>query len=274
LKGEERIGEDLASIQEALKKRGCAHFLMPEQIKWISYFQIHRRMVHKMRIGNCFLAGDAAHIHSPAGGQGMNTSIQDAFNLAWKLSLVAKDMARDQLLDSYEKERLPVAKKVLDGTTRFTQLLGFVQNRGFFSPFFLLLFFIKTFFRRRVVRSLAELSFVYKKSFYIHEPIRDLFWGGPKSGERAPNVHLENGKDFFWYLNSLSPILLLFEENPVLKGEGFEILVINDSNLKKAYKGNKKSVYFIRPDGVIGYRSRCLKVGEVKSYLLKIFNNL
>jgi 3-(3-hydroxy-phenyl)propionate hydroxylase len=77
---------------------------------------VHHCMVNSLRQGNVFLAGDAAHIHSPAGGQGMNTGIQDAFNLGAKLIQVIRNGAGPGLLDRYEEERLPVARKVLRGT--------------------------------------------------------------------------------------------------------------------------------------------------------------
>jgi 2-polyprenyl-6-methoxyphenol hydroxylase-like FAD-dependent oxidoreductase len=75
---------------------------------WLVYFEVHHGQVPRYRFGRAFLAGDAAHIHSPAGGQGMNTGIQDAVNLAWKLALVATGRAGATLLDSYDAERYPV----------------------------------------------------------------------------------------------------------------------------------------------------------------------
>jgi 2-polyprenyl-6-methoxyphenol hydroxylase-like FAD-dependent oxidoreductase len=88
---------------------------------WSVAFRIHHRHVEKLRERRAFLAGDAAHIHSPVGGQGMNTGIQDAFNLAWKLALVARGRARAELLDSYEPERLPVIRALIEGTDRATR---------------------------------------------------------------------------------------------------------------------------------------------------------
>ncbi len=85
---------------------------------WISAFRVHRRMVPTFRVRRAFLAGDAAHIHSPAGAQGMNLGVQDAHNLAWKLALVVQGAAAnaDRLLDSYDAERRPVARATLGGT--------------------------------------------------------------------------------------------------------------------------------------------------------------
>jgi 2-polyprenyl-6-methoxyphenol hydroxylase-like FAD-dependent oxidoreductase len=88
---------------------------------WLTSFEIHHARVRAYRWGRVFLAGDAAHIHSPAGGQGMNTGMQDAFNLAWKLAAVVEGDAGDTLLDSYEAERLPVADGVITFTNRLTK---------------------------------------------------------------------------------------------------------------------------------------------------------
>jgi 2-polyprenyl-6-methoxyphenol hydroxylase-like FAD-dependent oxidoreductase len=88
---------------------------------WLTSFEVHHARVPAYRWGRAFLAGDAAHIHSPAGGQGMNTGMQDAFNLAWKLAAVVNGGAGDTLLDSYQAERLPVAQNVITFTDRLTR---------------------------------------------------------------------------------------------------------------------------------------------------------
>jgi len=89
---------------------------------WLERFRIHRRRVPNYRSGRIFLAGDAAHIHSPAGGQGMNTGIQDAYNLAWKLALVVAGGAPESILDSYQDERHAVSTMVLRNTDRMTKV--------------------------------------------------------------------------------------------------------------------------------------------------------
>ena len=90
---------------------------------WFSTYRIHHRKAARFRDRRCFLLGDAAHIHSPVGAQGMNTGLQDAWNLGWKLGLVAKGYAHADLLDSYEKERLPVAERLLSTTDRGFRLI-------------------------------------------------------------------------------------------------------------------------------------------------------
>src|SRR4029077_5208095 len=87
-------------------------------VHWFSTYKVHVRHVERFSSGRCFLAGDAAHIHTPAGGQGMNTGIQDAYNLAWKLALVLKGSAKPRLLESYNEERLPNARRLLQTTDR------------------------------------------------------------------------------------------------------------------------------------------------------------
>ena len=90
---------------------------------WITSFRIHHRHANRLRDRRAFIAGDAGHIHSPAGGQGMNTGIQDAANLAWKLALVVRGKARPIVLDSYEAERLPIARELIAGTDAATRQL-------------------------------------------------------------------------------------------------------------------------------------------------------
>lgn len=104
---------------------------VPAQVgaaRWLTVFEIHHAQVPQYRVGRAFLAGDAAHVHSPAGGQGMNTGMQDAFNLGWKLAAVVAGDADPALLDSYQTERHPVAARVIEQTTRITNL-GTMDNR-------------------------------------------------------------------------------------------------------------------------------------------------
>ncbi|MEU7555709.1 FAD-dependent oxidoreductase [Streptomyces sp. NPDC044571] len=98
--------------------------------EWSSVLAFRRRMATRMRVGRCFLVGDAAHVHSPAAGQGVNTGIQEAYNLAWKLAMVERGSAGRALLDTYEAERLPVCRALLGSQT--THLLG--QLAGLVLP--------------------------------------------------------------------------------------------------------------------------------------------
>ena len=113
----ERPGPTLAQLQEVADR------LVPgkpplTQLRWSSIFRISMRLAERYRQGNVFIVGDACHIHPPTGGQGMNTGIHDACNLAWKLALVARGEAGATLLDSYEQERQPIALGVIEDTVQ------------------------------------------------------------------------------------------------------------------------------------------------------------
>ncbi len=111
----------LEQVQALVDRRGPAGSHLFDPI-WLAGFRINGRKVASYRHGRVFLAGDAAHIHSPAGGQGMNTGMQDAVNLAWKLALVERGSCRDSLLDSYSPERSYVGDQVLKGAERLTSV--------------------------------------------------------------------------------------------------------------------------------------------------------
>src|SRR5262249_14718643 len=115
-----RADPTVEEINAMLKQRATPGVTFSNPI-WLSAFRINERKVKDYRKGRVFLAGDAAHIHSQAGGQGMNTGMQDAFNLAWKLALVIEGSARPSLLDSYSPERSAVGDRVLKNAGRLTE---------------------------------------------------------------------------------------------------------------------------------------------------------
>jgi 4,5-epoxidase len=148
-----------------------------EEVEWESTFRIHRRQAATYRRGNVLLAGDAAHIHSPLGGQGMNTGLGDADNLAWKLALVVQGRASEELLDTYEAERRPVGARVLASTTPATRLAmgpGVVTRT----------------IRDRVLWPLLGLPFVQRRLVRFTSQL-DVKYSGPlasgrRGGERVP----------------------------------------------------------------------------------------
>ncbi|KAJ6524056.1 FAD binding domain-containing protein [Mycena sp. CBHHK59/15] len=105
---------DLAGTQELFNSIAKRDDLKFTDVRWVTEWKANIRMTDKFSVGRVFLAGDVAHCHSPAGGQGTNTAMQDAFNLAWKISLVAKGKASPDLLKSYEAERMPVVAEMLN----------------------------------------------------------------------------------------------------------------------------------------------------------------
>ena len=190
---------------------------------WASSFHIHRRVVDRFRVGNCLVAGDAAHIHSPAGGQGMNTGIQEACNLAWKIGLIHAGVARnpDELLDSFGAERRPIALDVLRGTDLVTRavllrnpILESLRNSltSFMSEF--------DFVRQRVSVGISELGVNYRKSPIVAEDRPGTFsfrdFPGPRAGDRVPDVPLHGTTSdgttrLFDLLKGTGHHLLLFE---------------------------------------------------------------
>jgi len=122
--------EDWELVRARLARKLSRALRRPVEVSpptWVSVFTAQQRMITQMRVGRCFVLGDAAHVHSPASGQGMNTGIQDAYNLAWKLADVVRGHAEEGLLDSYSAERVPVGEKLL-GTTRTATTLVALRN--------------------------------------------------------------------------------------------------------------------------------------------------
>lgn len=111
----------LAQVQALIDQRGPKGLRAHDPV-WLNHFRINERKVRDYRHGRVFLAGDAAHVHSPAGGQGMNTGMQDAFNLAWKLALVLRGQASPALLDSYSPERSAIGDQVLRNAGTMTRV--------------------------------------------------------------------------------------------------------------------------------------------------------
>lgn len=196
---------------------------------WTSTFRIRQRMVGKCRAGRVFVAGDALSSHSPVGGQGMNTGLQDAYNLAWKLALVIQNQARAELLDSYQAEREPISKSLLAVTGLATRAIT-VRNPIFTQARDRIAKFATSFesVQQRIRNTVSELNVNYRNSpivqedhpFLIHlhpnEPSLRDWWDfrtQPKAGERAPDVMIETvdgAKRLFQVLSDLKHNLLLF----------------------------------------------------------------
>ncbi|WP_042418282.1 FAD-dependent monooxygenase [Streptacidiphilus anmyonensis] len=165
-------GPDLAQIQAVLDR------LSPEPttasaLRWSSTFRISHRLADRYREGRLLLAGDAAHIHPPTGAQGMNTGVQDAYNLAWKLALTVRGVAAGGLLDSYDAERHPVGEEVVGRTVRHARAgYGDSGEDGM----------------EAVLLREAQLLVGYPDSPLV-EPggPEDLAAGGPAAGDRAPD---------------------------------------------------------------------------------------
>lgn len=156
--------------------------------EWTSTFRIQRRLADRYRHGRMLLAGDAAHIHSPLGGQGMNTGLGDAENLAWKLTLVARRRAEPALLDSYEAERRPIAADVLESTSAMTRM---VAGESRLARVLRDHVFVPLLHRPTVQRLIWEQASQLKVSYRsapLTSSARRPFRSRPRCGERVPDL--------------------------------------------------------------------------------------
>ena len=158
-------------------------------MSWSSWFRINSRMVDRLHIGRIFLAGDSAHIHSPAGAQGMNTGIQDAINLCWKLALVIQGKAAPKLLDTYDDDRLPVIRNVLSKTDSLTDAIG-SENPLFRSVFSHIAPSIvgTEFIQENSTERMSQLSLNYRESPLS---ISHHASGGLRAGDRVPDPQVQ-----------------------------------------------------------------------------------
>lgn len=183
----------LSDVQNIVNERGPAGVQLSEP-HWLAGFRINERKVAEYQRGRVFLAGDAAHIHSPAGGQGMNTGMQDTWNLAWKLALVHKGRARGSLLDSYTIERSTVGEMVLRNATRLTKVATLRNPIGqFFRNRLVAMLGHLAAFRRNFVRDLTEMSIHYPNS-PLNGEFSPFRWasGSIPPGDRFPEARLRN----------------------------------------------------------------------------------
>ena len=150
------------------------------KVNWFSTYHVHHRVTEHFRRGRVFLAGDAAHIHSPAGGQGMNTGIGDAINLAWKLTAVLKGRGSDVLLDSYEAERIGFAHRLVATTDR---IFTFVTGEGRLADF------IRTRVAPVVIPAAFSFEAVRRFAFRTVSQTMLNYRGGPLSRGAAGQVH-------------------------------------------------------------------------------------
>jgi 2-polyprenyl-6-methoxyphenol hydroxylase-like FAD-dependent oxidoreductase len=274
------------------KLAAIADDLVPQRphlsdLRWSSIFRISMRLAKAYRAGRVFIAGDAAHIHPPTGGQGMNTGIQDAYNLAWKLALVTQCMAPDRLLDSYEAERRPVGADVVARTRAASEGYGREQS-------------VKP---DRLADT--QLLVSYRATSWVRDDAQDLDPGIPAAGDRAPDVTglRQQGIGFpvrlFDVLRGTEHVLMVHVSKApsaaiigdVVKlaqdlrarfGALLRVVAIADTELAdalglacyhdaegafaKSY-GRHCTMFLVRPDGYIGWRGDLLHRDDLIAHL-------
>lgn len=179
--------DTVARIVGDLLRKQVGDSAVLNTVSWTSAFRIHRRLADGYRRGRVLLAGDAAHTHSPLGGQGMNTGLGDAENLSWKLALVEAGHAHDILLDSYEAERRPVAEGVVNALSGVDKLMlsknpvvGVLRDRVLLPLVGL------PWLQRRIWRKASQLDITYRTGPLAQRP--NFRRAGLRSGDRVPDM--------------------------------------------------------------------------------------
>jgi len=246
-----------------------------QECSWFSTYRIYHRAAERFRDRRCFLLGDAAHIHSPMGAQGMNTGLQDAYNLAWKLALVAKGRADAALLDSYEEERMPVAERLLRTTDRAFQL---VVSESWLAGLFRTRIMARVAARVMTVRRLRELVFRTISQIGIRYPdsrLSQTLAGVPKeapaAGERFPPV-----PGLFEQLDDMRfNLLVIGQPAPTAQVLGLGDLVrvhavpddpANAAELARVHI-SAPAFYLLRPDGHVGLAGTRFDAEAVRRYM-------
>jgi 2-polyprenyl-6-methoxyphenol hydroxylase-like FAD-dependent oxidoreductase len=245
-------GPDLAFVQRLLDTRGL-EALRATRLIWGSNFKIHHRQASSMRLGRVFLAGDAAHIHSPFGAQGMNTGLQDAWNLSWKLRLALAGAATPALLDSYSVERHAVAERVIRLTDTITKGMATrnpvaqaVRKRAI--PILTGL----DWFKRLFVNTLTELSVGYP-----HSPL--LLDKGKGKGQRAADEELSDGARLYECLGR-GFVLLAPKLAPALEA----VLARYAGTVTHRVHLNRDGMRLIRPDGYVAVESETTSASDAR----------
>lgn len=182
---EEPEQPSLEIYQAMFDRRAGAGRVRLTDASWLSIYRVNVRMVERYRKDRVFLAGDAAHVHSPAGGQGMNTGIQDAYNLGWKLAAVIRG-ADTSLLDTYDEERRPVAQAVLeDSTKKMGAVVATVTESGELSQSL-----------STISDDLTSGLLISYRSSSLTRPYALPHAASPFPGDRAPNATGLQGTGF------------------------------------------------------------------------------
>ena len=300
----------LAEFQALVDTLGPAGTRLSDPI-WLETFRLHHRKVARYRDRRVFLVGDAAHVHSPAGGQGMNTGIQDAHNLAWKLAFALHNGAGDALLESYHTERDAVGTRVLRGSDlvfRLVRTRNPILRRLRTLAFTLVL--PRGAIQRRGARSISEVNIRYAPGIAV---TRDPGGAGVRAGVRAPDVALRSITNdkltrLFTILAASNTYTLLLLSGTAPSPAGSAALMRLAADIAKAYDSvvapvliesegsmttprqwtsacyhddanamhtrygaKSATAYLVRPDGYIAWRGMATEGDALRAHLHGIF---
>lgn len=290
---EEAQGITLADVQKLVNAH-CGTKVELYDPVWISPFGINTRMVPQMSRGRVFLAGDAAHVHSPVGGQGMNTGMQDALNLAWKMALVHRGLARPELLDSYNAERHANAKRLLDGVGPLTKIASLRNPVAVEIRNHVVRLVSQLGLNRGVPRLVSMIDVGYPLSPIVSETELGWIHGGPRAGERAPDAgdllvegEAERQSLYELWQGDDRHQLLVFQDEETGGPElpesplyavtrilrqgcpGPGRVVDAQGHAHDVYEVRSGGLYLVRPDGIIAFRCGRSDPAALRGYLEK-----
>lgn len=241
------------------------------KINWFSTYRVHNRVSEQFAKGRIFILGDAGHLHSPAGGQGMNTGIGDAINLAWKLAAVIQGKGAPRILRTYEKERIVFARRLIATTDKAFQTIVSQKLRGtllrqYFVPYVLPSLFKFPFSQKNAFKILSQIHINYRNSLLSKGKAGKIY-----GGMRLPWIETANGDNFEplrsvdWQIHiygKAKPELIDFARSQSLELHEFAWKAqMKDAGFKQ------DALYLIRPDGHVGLASEKQWLRVLKAYL-------
>ncbi|CAN5663126.1 FAD-dependent monooxygenase [soil metagenome] len=269
-------------IEEQMKKDAELE-LNITKVNWFSTYKVHTRRVNKFSEGRCFLAGDSAHIHTPAGAQGMNTGIQDGYNLAWKIAIVLRGKVSEKVLKTYNEERLPNAENLLKTTDRFFNLAASPDAflslvRIYVFPYLAGFAFSIDAVKKFVFPRVSQIGINYRHSS-LSETDGSF---SVRAGDRMPYFEVE-GISIYNELHEPKFHLLTFFDGSgnlpdypeKFTNEYADFVDLHDlplyPHIANIFGANKSFMILLRPDNYIGFISSEISFAKVENYFAKVF---
>jgi 2-polyprenyl-6-methoxyphenol hydroxylase-like FAD-dependent oxidoreductase len=244
-----------------------------DSVNWFSTYRVHHRVADKFREGRSFLLGDAGHLHSPAGGQGMNTGIGDAVNLSWKLAKVIGKQADPSLLDTYETERISFARKLVASTDKAFDAMVGGGLRGTFTRAVLVPYLVPLMagfsgLRRKIFTTVSQVTINYR-----HSSLSEGKAGHLEGGDRLPWIS-EPQSDNHKCLQRMNwQVHIYGDASPAFVSEvkalGVDLYAFPDKASARKAGIKPDGAYLIRPDGYVALAMRRQDATPLKNFIEK-----
>jgi hypothetical protein len=268
--------KEFATIAKKIEEQAQVPMIISDP-QWISTYKLHHRCVIHFKEQRCFFVGDSAYVHNPAGGQGMNTGIQDAFNLAWKLHWVLAGSAVEKLLETYHEERFPIARKLLRTTD---QVFSFVTDRKallrwsrlYMVPPVLSALTKSAGFRSYLFKLISQIGIGYRKStlskqsFYAEADLQ--------AGDRLPIATLDGCFQAYMVGGQEAQLEItdLLEDYFQARIKIYTLYKKPDLySVLHSFGIYKDGLVLVRPDGYVAFCTDDLDLNELRDYLNRFF---